>query len=74
MAELPEGMFLIDSFDDDCLTYEFYEDPDHLNASCCEFVIRPDGCVEIASSGAPGVPVEVLKFITAETDRLKRGG
>lgn len=72
MSDLPEGLTLIDSLDDDCLTYEFYEDPENPKESAiCEFVVRPDRCVEIASGGAPGVPAKVLRFIASEADRLK---
>lgn len=74
MTELPEGLAKVDTWvNDGCEVYEFYEDPEHpASSALCEFAIRTDGCVEIASGGAPGVPTLVLRFIADEADRLKR--
>lgn len=72
---LPEGLVRVDSWSGDGFeVYEFYEDPDTPRSSAiCEFAVRTDGTVEIASGGAPGVPVHVLRFIADEADRIRKG-
>lgn len=72
-TNLPDGLVAVDSLSSDGgLVYEFYEDPENPGTSnICEFYVRTDGLVEIASGGAPGVPVEVFRFIADEGDRLK---
>ena len=73
MTDLPEGLSFIDTWTGDSTkVYEYYVSPDDpRNSALCEFSVRPDGTVEIASAGAPSVPVDVLRYIVNQADRLR---
>ena len=73
MTDLPEGLVAVDGWTgDNTKVYEFYVDPENPRDSAfCEFAIRPDGTVEVASAGAPAVSVDALRFIVNQADRLR---
>lgn len=65
----PEGLRLIPSWTRPTTRTYQYDAPD---GAVCEFLIRNDGRVEISTGDAPAIPVEVLKFIAAKSDELRR--
>lgn len=77
MSELPDDLVLeADYGPPGGRRVYVYTEPElpRLYAGSAEFVVRNDGQIEINTTGAPCVPVEVFTFLTIEADRLRVGG
>lgn len=65
MPDLPEGLVIING---DARCFRYTESIDFWDPGYVDFVVFHDGTIEVASTGAPFVPTNVLRWVADLAD------